>query len=146
MAEEIRVLLVEPMEKPRIVTVPHTLESLQKLVDGDIEAVYPFPDQIAIVCDENGIANGKVPNRLLQDEAGNPYDILKGTFFICGLGREKFCSISDELAAKYTEHFLWPEVCMRTLDGHVLWIKMKPGEQPKVISQEKPSRTETTGM
>ena len=133
MAEEIRVLLVEPMEKPRIVTVPHTLESLQKLVDGDIEAVYPFSDQIAVVCDENGIANGKVPNRLLQDEAGNPYDILKGTFFKCGLGRENFCSISDELAAKYTEHFLWPEVFMRTLDGHVLWIKMKPGEHPKVI-------------
>ena len=40
MAETIRVLLVEPMEKPRLVTVPHTLENLQKLVDGYIQAVY----------------------------------------------------------------------------------------------------------
>ena len=134
MAEEIRVLLVEPMAKPRLVTVEHTLENLQKLVDGDIEAVYPWDeDPVAVVCDEDGIANGKIPNRVLEDEDGNPYDILKGTFFICGIGEEDFCSISDEMAEKYTEKFRWPEMFMRTLDGHVVWVKLKPGEQPKVI-------------
>ena len=40
MAKEIKVLLVEPMEQPRLVTVEHTLENLQKLVDGYIQAVY----------------------------------------------------------------------------------------------------------
>ena len=134
MAEEIRVLLVEPMAKPRLVTVEHTLENLQKLVDGDIEAVYPWDeDPVAVVCDEDGIANGKIPNRVLEDEDGNPYDILKGTFFICGLSPDNFASISDEMAEKYTEKFRWPEMFMRTLDGHVVWVKLKPGEQPKVI-------------
>ena len=133
MVEEIRVLLVEPMEKPRLVTVPHTLENLQKLVGGDLEAVYPWADPVAAVCDEDGITNGKPLNRLLEDEEGNPYDVLKGTFFICGLGRENFASISDGLAEKYTEKFRYPEMFMRTMDGHVVWIKMKPGEEPKVI-------------
>lgn len=134
MVEEIRVLLVEPMGKPRLVTVEHTLENLQKLVDGDIEAVYPWDeDPVAVVCDEDGIANGKIPNRVLEDEDGNPYDILKGTFFICGLSPDNFASISDEMAEKYTEKFRWPEMFMRTLDGHVVWVKLKPGEQPKVI-------------
>lgn len=133
MAEEIRVLLVEPMEQPRLVTVEHTLENLQKLVDGYIQAVYPYSDYVAVVCDDDGIANGKVPNRVLEDEDGNPYDVLKGTFFICGIGEEDFCSISDEMAEKYTEKFRWSEMFMRTLDGHVVWVKLKPGEQPKVI-------------
>lgn len=133
MAKEIRVLLVEPMEQPRLVTVEHTLENLQKLVDGYIQAVYPWDDHVAVVCDDDGIANGKSPNRLLADEDGKPYDILKGTFFICGIDVEDFCSISDELAEKYMEKFRWPEMFFRTLDEHVVWVKLKPGEEPKVI-------------
>ena len=133
MEEEIRVLLVEPMEKPRLVTVPHTLENLQKLVDGSLQAVYPWDDPVGLVCDDDGIYNGKVPNRALLDEEGNPYDIVKGTFFICGLSPQDFASISDELAEKFTERFRWPEMFMRTMDDHVIWVKLKPGEQPKVI-------------
>lgn len=134
MAETIRVLLVEPMEKPRLVTVEHTLENLQKLVDGYIQAIYPWEDLVAVVCDEDGIANGKEPNRLLMDEDGTPYDVLKGTFFICGIDEDDFCSISDELAEKYAERFRWPEMFFRTVDSHVVWVKRKPGEAPKVIA------------
>ena len=133
MAEEIRVLLVEPGEKPRLVTVEHTLENLQALVGGYIEAVYPWDDPVGVVCDEDGIANGKVPNRMLTDDDGNPYDVLKGAFFICGLGKEDFCSISDELAEKYAERFRWPEIITRTQDGHVVWIRLEPGGQPRII-------------
>lgn len=133
MAEEIRVLLVEPMKRPRLVTVEHTLENLQALVGGYIEAVYPWDDPVGVVCDEDGIANGKEPNRLLTDDSGNPYDVLKGTFFICGLGGEDFCSISDEMAEKYAERFRWPEMFTRTNDGHVLWIRMEPGSKPGII-------------
>ena len=133
MAEEIRVLLVEPGKQPRLVTVEHTLENLQALVGGYIEAVYPWDDPVGVICDEDGIANGKEPNRLLADEDGNPYDVLKGTFFICGLGGEDFCSISDEMAEKYAERFRWPEMFARTMDGHVLWMRLKPGAKPGII-------------
>lgn len=133
MAEEIRVLLVEPMKRPRLVTVEHTLENLQSLVGGCIEAIYPWDDPVGVVCDEDGIANGKEPNRLLTDDDGNPYDVLKGTFFICRLGKEDFCSISDEMAEKYTERFRWPELFARTADGHVLWIRMETGAKPGII-------------
>jgi len=133
MAENIRVLLVEPLEKPQLVTVPHTLENLQKLVGGYIQAVYPWDDPVAVVCDDDGIANGKVPNRLLMDETGKPYDILKGTFFICGLGEEDFCSISDEMAEKYMKRFYWPELFFRTVKNQVLWESMKPGTYPEII-------------
>ena len=134
MAENIRVLLVEPGEKPRLVTVEHTLEHLQALVGGFIQAVYPWEDPVALVCDDEGLFKGYPFNRMLVDKDGNPCDAVKGAFFICGLGREDFDSISDELATKYTELFLWPELLVRTEDEHVLWISLKPGTKPRVVA------------
>lgn len=133
MAEEIRVLLIEPGESPKLKTVPHTLEDLQELVGGTIQAVYPFSKPAALVCNDEGKLKGYVPNRALVDEDGEPYDIIAGSFFICGLGEENFASISDELAEHFTKMFFWPEMFMRTLEGQILWIRMKPGTEPRVI-------------
>lgn len=63
---------------------------------------------------------------------GKPYDILKGSFFICGLSPTDFASISDELAEKYMEKFYWPEVFARFGD-HVIWFKDKPGARPQML-------------
>ena len=131
--EEIRVLLVEPCRKPRLVTIEHTLENLQNLVGGNIEAVYPWADRVCLVCDEDGLGNRKAPNRLLTDDDGNPRDVLLGTFFICGLGEEDFCSISEELAEKYTQRFWWPELFSRTSKGHVAWMSLAPDAVPQII-------------
>ncbi len=131
--ERIRMLEIAPLEAPRLIEVEHTLENLQELVGGTIQALYPWADLCCVLCDDNGKAKGYPANRVLEDEEGNPYDIIVGTFYICGLTRDDFASIADELAEKYTEKFCWPEMFMRTLDGHVVWVKLKPGEQPKVI-------------
>lgn len=128
-AEQIRVLLVEPGEKPRLVTIPHTLDKLREIVGGTIQAVYPWEDAVALVCNDEGKLNGMLPNRMLED-----YDLICGTFFICGLGAENFESISDEMAQKYTEKFLYPELFMRTLDGHVLAFRVGSGEKPIVVA------------
>ena len=68
MAKEIRVLLIEPGEKPRLATVEHTLENLQELVGGTIQAVFPFSEHAAILCDDEGKFKGYPPNRALVDE------------------------------------------------------------------------------
>ena len=133
MAEQIRVLLIEPGEHPRLVTVEHTLENLQELVGGTIQAVYPFLEPVAVICDDEGKYKGYTPNRALVDEEGEPYDIVVGTFFICGLSEDSFNSISDELAEQFKEKFFWPELFIRTLDKHVLWIKQGSGVPPKMI-------------
>jgi len=134
MTEKIRVLRVEPMEKPRLVEIDHTLERLQELVGGVMQALYPWDDPIAIVCDDEGKLDGSLPNRALVDDVGNPYDIICGSFFICGVGKEDFISISDELAEKYTEVFRYPEMFVRAADGHVAWIRLNSGERPRVIA------------
>ena len=131
--ERIKVLLVEPLKKPRLIEVEHTLENLQKLVGGSIQAVYPWEDPVALVCDDEGKFKGYPPNRMLVDEEGNPYDLICGTFFISGLTADDFGSIPDELAQKYSERFQYPEMVMRRLDGRIIWFRMGSGKEPEMI-------------
>ena len=69
----------------------------------------------------------------LVGEDGEPYDLVVGSFFICGLTADDFGSISDGLAEKYTERFRYPEMLMRRLDGKVVWFRIGSGEEPRVI-------------
>ena len=107
------VLLVEPMREPRAIQIDSGLESLQKAVGGYIEAVYPFDDPVAIVCNEEGKLLGMEYNRALWDDSGAIYDIICGPFFLCGLGAEDFTSLSEALTDKYYRHFERPELFVR---------------------------------
>ena len=80
------------------------LESLQHEVGGYIEAVYPFEDPVAVICNEEGKYNGMTLNRALRDENGEIYDVLAGQFIIAGLGEESFDSLSEELIEKYKKY------------------------------------------
>ena len=126
--EEIRVLLVEPDKEPRLVTVEHRLENLQKMVGGTLQAVYPWTDAVILVCDDDGKGKGYPPNRMLLDEYGVPYDVVAGSFFICGIGHDDFASISDEMAEKYRERFLYPEIFLPRPDGGIFWHRIGSGE------------------
>lgn len=99
-----KILYIEPGKEPRVMDVEHRLDVFKKLVGGYIEAVYPWRDPAALVCNEEGKLNMK-KNRVLADENGRPYDVIHGPFFICGLKRDDFADLPDDLAEKYTEMF-----------------------------------------
>lgn len=119
-----RVLLVKPGEVPCIVEMDSTLEALQKAVGGFIEAVYPFDDPVAIICNEEGKLEGLPLNRALRDADGCIYDIISGNFLVTGLGEEDFSSLSPELLDKYKKRFWHPEQffdfagCIVVLEKH----------------------------
>lgn len=102
------VLIVEPAKAPRMEKINGDLESLQKIVGGYIEAIYPYEDPVALICNEEGKLSALPLNRQLED-----YDIIAGTFIICGLGEEDFDSLPPDLAKKYQEKFAHPEVFMQ---------------------------------
>ena len=105
MKEKMRILVVEPVKRPYVKEIDHTLEEMQKVVGGSIQALYPFEDRVGLICnDEAKIAGGFTPNRALRDENGNVYDIIFGTFFIAGLGEEDFCSLEDDLIEKFHKY------------------------------------------
>ena len=78
---------------------------MQALVGGYIQAIYPFPDKAAVVCNEEGKNLGLPFNRPLLDENDLPYDIICGTFFVAGLGVEDFVSLTEEQIRRYKEHY-----------------------------------------
>ena len=45
-----KVLSVEPGKSPYAAEIPAGLESLQEKVEGLIQALYPFEDSIAVIC------------------------------------------------------------------------------------------------
>ena len=107
------VLAVMPGKAPERMELDGSLQSMQDFVGGNIQAVYPFTDPVAIVCNDEGKLLGLGYNRALWDDEGNIYDILCGPFFICGLGDEDFASLSKELIQKYTRLFQHPELFLR---------------------------------
>ena len=133
MAKKIRVLLIEPLKIPRVVTIEHTLENLQQLVGGCIQAIYPWEDPVALICNDDGIAMRLPLNRMLKDNEGQIYDIIHGSFFITGLSYDDFTSINDKLISKFTELFRYPELYMKTEDGRVLCFKVGSEEPPIFI-------------
>ena len=109
MSETMIVLVVEPGKRPCTKNIQPGLTSLQREVDGDIEAIYPFPEPVAIVCRETGKLDGCPLNRALRDEVGAIYDIIAGTFLVVGLTEEDFGSLSPELLQAFTLRFQKPE-------------------------------------
>lgn len=107
----LEVVAVMPGRKPERISMPHTLEAMQEKVGGYIQAIYPYEDPVAIICNEEGKLMGMEPNRAVRDQDTNEItDIICGTFFICGLGEEDFCSLTEEQATKYSTLFHSPEV------------------------------------
>lgn len=107
------VLLIKPNMYPQRVQIGCELEDLQKAVGGDIEAVYPFEDPVALIMHDEGKIRGKELNRALRDEDGDMYDIVAGDMLVVGLGEEDFSSLSPELMKKYEDHFHQPEMFVR---------------------------------
>lgn len=66
-----KVLVVEPL-KECYTKETNGLEEMQALVGGYIQAVYPFEDPVAVVCNEEGKNLGLSFNRPLLDEHGLP--------------------------------------------------------------------------
>ena len=63
-----RILKIEPEHKPERADIPDTLEAMQEVVDGYMQAVYPFEEPVALICNEEGKLNGLPLNRALWEE------------------------------------------------------------------------------
>lgn len=124
MNETMTVLVVEPGKRPYAKKIQPGLKSLQREVGGHIEAVYPFPEPVAIVCRETGKLDGCPLNRALRDETGAIYDVIAGTFLVVGLTEEDFGSLSPELLQAFSQRFQNPETFMM-VNGHLLAIPVE---------------------
>lgn len=107
-----RVIVVEPKKKPMVQDIDAGLESMQKIVGGPIEAVYPFDKPVALICNEEGKLLNLPLNRALRDDEGNVYNIISGTFFVCAAppDSDHFEGLTGQQVKTYMERFATPEV------------------------------------
>lgn len=64
----LRVVLVEPGKLAREARIDGSLAGLQRVVGGTIQAVYPFEEEVCIVCNDEGKLMGLSLNRALRTE------------------------------------------------------------------------------
>ena len=108
--EKMTVLMVEPRKPPYTAEIPVGLDGLTAAVDGPIAATYPFADQVALICNDEGRNMDLELNRALYDSRGQVYDVVAGTFVIAGLGDGCFTSLPDDMIEKYAQRFQTIEV------------------------------------
>lgn len=101
------VLVVEPGTLPYEKEI-HGLQEMQELVGGLIDAIYPYDDPVALVCNDEGLLLGLPFNRSVEGGYGG----ICGTFFVCGLEEDNFASLSPELMEKYREKFKRAEILL----------------------------------
>ena len=116
------------MKTPTVQEIDGSLESMQRIVGGDIEAVYQFDDLVAIVCNEEGKLLSLPMNRALTDESGVPYDIVCGTFFVVGIGDEDFTSLTEQQIEKYKDKYS---------NEMILSVPKQPEAHKKPMKKEK---------
>ena len=106
---EIKVLMVEPLKAPTVVTLKTDLDSLQKAVSigadyqGLIEII-SLGDGTCILCNEEGKLIGLEGNRRIG------HDIIAGVFYVVGENAEdELISLTDQQIEFYHKRFFFPE-------------------------------------
>ena len=102
-----KILVVEPGKHPSTQEIKGDLASMQEVVGGLIQAIYPFEEDVALICNEEGKLLRLPPNRVLRDDKGRIYDVICGTFFLCAAptDSDSFEGLNAEQLDRYAQHF-----------------------------------------
>ena len=107
-----RVLVVEPERRPELREIDGSLGAMEEVVGGPHQMSYPFEDTVILARNREGSSMELPANRGLRDEDGQIYDIISGTFFLCGVPADSdhFTSLTPEQIEQYRDRFYTPEM------------------------------------
>ncbi len=111
-------LMIEPGTLPRQTAIQDNLAAIQQAVGGPIQAIYPFPEPVVLICHEEVKLLDLPLNRALREEDGEIYDIIAGPFFLCEAppDSESFTGLTPEQMHRYEERFHRIELYLRRSD------------------------------
>lgn len=120
-----RILVVEPERRPESREIDGTLEAMQGIVGGLIQPIY-LDDFVVLVCNDEGKLMNLPANRGLRDKDGQIYDIVFGTFFLCGAPADSdhFTGLTPEQIEQYRERFYTPEMFWG-MDGRIVCLPLE---------------------
>ena len=122
-----RILVVEPGHRPRSAKINGSLESMEEIVGGRIQAMYPSRG-IALVFNNDPHGPLLPKNRCVRNE------IVRGTFFICGAPEDGnyFISLTKKQLRYYKKTFTLPEAFL-DLGGRIIILPC--GEDYPAVSK-----------
>ncbi len=126
------VLVVEPGMAPYEKEISG-LPEMQATVGGLIDVIYPFEDQVGIVCNDESILLGMEFNRSMPGGYGGVF----GPFFVCGLGEENFTTLPPDLMDKYKKYFHKAEILIGVRGNEPFTIKVEPKNPPALNPPQK---------
>lgn len=131
------VLVVEPGMMPYEKEIDG-LREMQATVGGYIEAISPYDEYVSIVCDEEGLINGRPFNRSVEGGYGGVF----GTFFVCGIDGDNFCSLTPEQMSRYKEKFKYAEILLGVRGNEPVTLKVQamPHVKQDGKAKDEPSR------
>lgn len=120
-----RILVVEPERRPEEMEIDGSLRAMQDIVGGFIQPIY-LDDSVALVCNDEGKLMNLPANRGLRNRDGQIYDIVCGTFFLCGAPTDSdhFTSLTPEQIKQYEGRFHTPEMFW-DMDGHIVCLPLE---------------------
>lgn len=130
------VLVVEPGYAPYEKEI-NGLREMQAIVGGRIQAIYPYKEPAAIVCNDDGMLIGLPFNRSIEGGYGG----VCGTFFVCGLGQEDFCSLTPEQVQRYKDKFRCAEILLGARGNEPITMKI-PAPQKGAQKQRDQNKNE----
>ena len=121
-----QVLVVEPERRPEVREINNSLSAMQEIVGGLIQPIYLFDEPVALVCNDEGKLLDLPANRGLRNKDGQIYDIVCGTFFLCGAppDSDHLTSLTPEQIQRYQERFYAPEMFWG-MDGHIVCLPLE---------------------
>lgn len=126
------VLVVEPGQEPYEKEI-NGLPQMQETVGGLIQAIYPYEESVAIVCNEEGLLLNLQFNRSVEGGYGGVF----GTFFVCGLGDEDFTSLTAEQMQRYKQKFHHAEILLGVKGNTPITMRVEP------MQRKTPDQTNT---
>ena len=127
-----RVLIVEPGCAPYEKEIASSLAQMQAIVGGTIQAIHPFAEPVALICNDEAKLLGIPLNRALYDGEGRIYDVIAGTFFLCGVSPDssEFTSLEDAQIQRFKRRFRCPELFAQ-FDGNIVAIPVIEAEEER---------------
>ncbi len=113
------VLIVEPGMVPYEKEI-NGLKEMQAVVGGSIQAIYPFSERVAVVCNEEGLISDLPFNRSVPGGYGGVF----GTFFVCGVGEEDFYSLASAQMETYKKYFQKAEILLGARETEPITMKV----------------------
>ena len=120
----IRVVLVESRKKAVVKAINGSLENMQKLVGGYIEAI-ALDEKHTLICNEEGRIRNLPFCRALVDDRKIVRNVIAGTFFICAREGTEYTGLDDASVQKYMEQFLLPEA-LQKIGGRFVISRFDP--------------------